>query len=298
MRFTFLALVFTSAIHADDYEFPKGFPLKAAEVEWYTPTEWCQNGGGGWKHVSSQSWNREIPWINAGLHRSPNAETYKFRKRGTGRMKHWTEPAIYFADGGSFSRWAYPEGTVFGELIRADGEDVEIFTLEFKDTAEPVFHRWRPFGKRSEIEKFIVRENLWRHRFLDAFRPRTRAVTGRGHRPVENDPHVIDVTGLAHEIELSQEGIDAIRARPWRDVIDVVFSESESGLQSYSFTTKQRSSIVPVDSEAGLFSSKDCLQCHRTAGAEGRLLDPVPRPDKYGNIRGGGFVFSLTPGGR
>ena len=279
-----LALLFAGlaqTAHAEEYEFPKGFPLKASEVEWYTPTQECQEGAigsyGRPKSIYSQSWNLEIPWLNAGLHKSPNAQTFKFRRLGKGEVKHWREHQEFFREPGSYRRWSYPKGTIFGELIQADGYDTEIFLLEFKDAKEPVFHRWRPFGKRDEIAKYITGERIRRERFRNT-----------------HNESVIDVTGLVHEVTLSAKGIEDIRARKWRDVIDVVFWEHD-GLKAYGCTTTQKAGIAPIASKAGLFSSTNCLECHRTAGAEGRMIDPDPQPDKYGTIRGGGFVFSHDP---
>jgi hypothetical protein len=287
-----VSLVPGTEAYAQEYQFPKGFPLKSTEVEWYTATKECQDGHGKWKHVSQQSWNQERPWINGGLERSPNAKTFKFFKQGYGHVQEWTETERYFTNGGYYRRWAYPKGTVFGEVIQADGHDVEIFTLEFTGAIEPVFHRWRPFRNRAEIAPFIVGERVTRGRFQDRARQPALART-RFMERVGNAAHVIDVEGLVHEIDLSTEGIIAIRAQPWKDVIDVPFSEQD-GLKSFSFTTQQRHSVVPAESMTGFFSSTSCMTCHRTAGAEGRLLDPRPTPDKYGSIRGGGFVFSLN----
>jgi hypothetical protein len=267
----------------EGYEFPKGVPYEASKVEWYNTTPWFQyfDGAGpnGWNTIEgfSQTWQAEFPWRTGGLDQSDNAKTFKFHvKAKTGEIESWRERGRYFSNAhpAGYYRFKIPKGEIFGEVIETDGRTTEIGTLEGTG-GEPKFHVYRSFGTREELKPWIVKEGWGVQRL-------------RNPHPV----NVLDETALVVAIELSPEGVRKILAQPFREVTDQVFAEDAKGNKCFAPTTEQRSGIVPRHSQRGFFSTKQCLACHRTAGMEGRLIDPNPNPDKYGAIRGGGFVFS------
>jgi len=288
LSLTFGALVGLASCGRADWK-PKTVDLRLAAIfddpgfEWYKPTTLYQNPSllrrAGFTSTSDDfNWNREMPWRTGGMDKSTNVATSKFR-RMAGEPRTWREPERYFRDGFSYVRWSYPVGTVFGEVIEVDGERTEIGTITFEQVdAEPVFRLYRTFGTLADIKPFIISETFSRGRFRDS----------HGNGPV------IDERGLVHDIELTKEGIAQILERPFRDVTHTVYCDSEEGLKAYAPTTKQRHSIVPVNSERGFFGPTSCVKCHRTAGMEGRLLDPRPSPDKYGAVRGGAFILSVN----
>jgi hypothetical protein len=267
-----------------DYQFPQGVPYDARKVEWYAATDHFQyfDGAGfnGWHDRTQdlQTWNNEHPWKTGGLDRSDNVKTFKFYvPAATGRPEFWRERGRYFSNAhpAGYHKFRLPSGTVFGEVIQVDGVTTEVGILELTNAA-PKFRVFRPFRTRRELQPHIVRE-------------RWLAQAIRNVHPTK----VIDLAGQVLEVELSPAGVKAILAQPFVDVTDLVFAIAPDGSKSYAPTTAQRHGLVPRYSERGLFTSRTCVQCHQTAGQEGRLLDPNPRPDKYGAIRGGGHVFSV-----
>jgi hypothetical protein len=198
------------------------------------------------------------------------------RKAREGQITYWREHGPYFADAQNpYFKFRLPPGELFGELIRVAGRDVEVRTLVAQAEGDPTFHVYRPFATRDEVLPFVVSE--------------------RSYRDVLRNPHpstIIDETALVVEQEISPAGVAAILSRPFRDVTDIVFAEGASGSKCFCPTTTQDAGIVARNYQGGFLSSRTCVACHRTAGVEGRLLDPNPTPDKYGAIRGGAGVFS------
>lgn len=282
LSFTTYHSPLTAQLPAADWQFPAGVPLKATEITWYNSSDEFQMFDGvlpGFHSIAntSWSWNREFPWRTGGLDRSTNATTFKFHQLA-GPVQHYRERGRFFANANvpGYHRWKFAPGSIFGEVIQVDGRTTEIGMITITEQ-EPRFRLFRPFGSRDEIKEWI----LWEA---------TKLGTVRNTHPTP----ILNETGLLHDIELSPEGVKAILARPFRDVTDVVFSE-RAGRKAFAPTTRQRHSVVPQNSDRGLFSSQACLKCHRTAGQEGRLLDPNPSPDKYGAIRGGHGIFSFRP---
>lgn len=265
------------------YEFPPGVPLKAAEVRWYTPTREMQDGVlAGWVHQDAyrQHWQSEFPWRTGGLDDAPaDVKTFKFYRPGRGPAAVWRERSRFFSNARQvgFQKWRLPPGTVVGEVIQVAGRTVEVGFMEFVEGKdEPVFRWFRPFKGRADIpDEYVARE---------AVRPRRVRNVHPGR--------VLDVAGLAHELDLTAAGTDALLARPFVEATDVVFSERD-GRTAFGPTATRPGGAWPARSVRGLFRSGDCLACHRTAGVEGRLIDPDPSPDKYGTVRGNSFVFSL-----
>src|SRR5262249_49925752 len=145
--------------------------------------------------------NYELPWKTGGLDNCPNAASYKFcRLPADGKITTWR-------DGRGVYQWRYPEGMLFGEVLTVDDATFEVRTM-VKQEGEWQFHVYRPFGQRSEIEKFIAAEQASADRL-------------RNEHPVR----IIDEVALADDIELKPEAVREILARPFREVTDVVFAE-------------------------------------------------------------------------
>ena len=257
--------------------------MRAKDVTWYAVTSEYQNPGlGGFvsNNYNGQHWNSEFPWKTGGLDRSPNAKTYKFYAGlDQSKIRRWRETGRFFSNEqpNGYLKWQLPVGTIIGEVIEVDGRTTEVGLISFTGASEPVFSRFAPFAKRDEISKHIVAERVRLARLRDK------------HGGVAV---VCDETCLIHEIELTSSGVSEILSRPFRNVIDESFSEKD-GVKCFSPTSMNSGGVVPLNSDRGFFNAKTCLACHKTAGAEGRLLDSDPSPDKYGAVRGGSFVFSL-----
>jgi hypothetical protein len=251
------------------------------KVVFYNSTERFQNPArifGGWKFIrgrSAQTWNLEAPWITGGLDNSVGATTRKFVTAG----KHYYEGRRrerFFVNGGVYKTWEFEPGTTFGETIDVDGVGtVEVRTLTLNERGkDPTFKVFRRYGKRDEIKDFISSEKVGREVF--------------------NDSHnIVNLIGLRDEITLTDTGNREIMKRPLKDVTDVVFNQ-KGDMICFNPTTKAKKSVIP-DNMVGIFGTQACIMCHRTAGKEGRLIDPDPTPDKYGAIRGSNFVFSFNP---
>ena len=279
----------TLALSADRYEFPEGVPFRAADVTWYAPTEYYQNDvpftPGNFLHFdfNGQSWNREFPWKTGGLDHSPaDVTTFKFYVTSTlspDQIQRWRHTGRFFSNAvpNGYLGWKFPKGAIVGEVITVAGRTVEVGTIEFTGAAEPKFHKYAPFGTREDIADWIASEQKEYTELKNQ-----HSIPGS----------VLTIHTFKHHVALKPGAVDAILGRPYKDVIDVPFS-TDGAYKCFGPTATQAASIVPMNSQRGHFDSKACLACHRTAGMEGRLLDPNPTPDKYGTIRGGGFVFSL-----
>ena len=293
MKTTAVSIVFVAALAASaqpplegkrkaslGYEFPAGFPLLAGEVQWYVPTKVFDEGIDlGWTNTNlfPQHWQHEFPWKTGGLDRSDNFSTATFYvwPKG-GKLQYWTERSRFFSNVFQFGfhKFRLPQGAIFGEVIMTDGMTTEIAMLEITEKPDPKFSLWRPFTTIDELKPYITQEN-WTWAKLENLHP----------------TKVISKYGPLVEVSLTKEGIATVLSRPFKNVLDKPFAEMK-GYTTYAPTTAQRGGIVPRNSQRGFFTSKECAACHRTAGMEGRTLDPSPRPDKYGAIRGGGGVFS------
>lgn len=281
----FLGLTIIPATRAADkpYEFPQGFPYRVAEVEWYTAAQEFHAGAGiGMATVSyfPQTWNfRQFPWKTGGLDDSDNAVTYKFRiKSRRGPIYHEMERSRYFSNE-THRVFQLTPGEIFGELIQTDGRDTEIGLLEVT-SGDPKFTVYRPFGPLSELKPYVTHEQ-WSY----------------GTLRNSHSKAIVDEQGIVVSLNLSPEGVNTVLARPFKNVTDQVFAEAQDGAKTFAPTTEQRHGVVPRFSKRGFFTTKTCMNCHATAGVEGRLLDPNPRDarfgnDLYGDIRGGSKVFS------
>jgi hypothetical protein len=279
--FSIASLALAPLAHGQNYEFPRGIPVKASEVEWYSQTD-AHQGDGSTPGIHSRRYNisanrselygnpnLEFPWRTGGIDESPNAKGFTFFRRPPKRDITWWQE-------GGVIRWTYPEGWLFGEVLQVDGHTFEVRLMDKRDDRFR-FRVFRPFGERSEVDKFIISEQVTRGRL-------------RNPHPVE----VIDETALVDEVELSEEGVNTVLSRPFRDVTDVVWAESESGLKCYAPTASQEGQIVPVAYQGGFLSSSSCLKCHSTTQRAASEFQPFR--DWYNRVRGstdGAFSLSI-----
>jgi hypothetical protein len=283
MRFAGLLLIAaTSTCLAGEYEFPAGVPVRVKDVTFYEATDHYQMLGSLSSGVHNRTYNisadkprerfgnpnLELPWKTGGLDDCPNAGSYKFyRLPPDGSITYWR-------DGRGAYQWRYPDGTLFGEVLTVDDATFEVRTM-VKHEGEWQFHVYRPFGQRSEIEEFIVAEE-------------TKADRLRNEHPVR----IIDEVALADDVELKPEAVQQVLARPFREVTDVVFAESESGKRCYAPTASKQGQIVPVRYQGGFFHGQTCVQCHQTVGKSADELQPGR--DWYGVVRGSDSVLSFS----
>jgi hypothetical protein len=290
---TLLALLsLPAAASAQAWEFPRGVPLKAAEVTFHKPTDSYQDfsnvsGGVFWRYnnVSANraerygNANRELPWKTGGLDDAPNGESFLFHRfprggeiavwRGRGYAKDLTlggtnwrievHPGVY--------RWSYPDGTLFGEVLRVDGRTFEVRTMTLK-SGKWTFQVYRPFARYAEVAA-LVKE---RHQYV-----------GRLVNP--HPVKVLDETALLDDLTLNPADVAAVLSRPFRDVTDVVWAERPEG-KAYAPYASKRNQLVPAGYQGAYFSSATCVKCHGTAGKN--VSEFQPGRDWYGAVRGGG----------
>src|SRR5262249_28295092 len=135
----------------------------------------------------------EFPWGSpAGTHLSDNSASVKFLvfPEALEPIRWWQERSPY--DGGPVIRWAYPIGTVFGEILILHGPDgygrtyeLRVRVREERGWRPKVF---RPFRNAAELDKRVRelrpnwRENAELRNFLArSQRPITRI---RNHHPI------------------------------------------------------------------------------------------------------------------
>ena len=285
MLFTVLMLAagLTGSVRSgEEYTFPKGVPVDVKSVTWYESTDHYQFFSEGTSGVHNRTYNisaakpferfgnanLEFPWKTGGIDSSDNGKGFKFYK-----LPPKGKITYYRARRGSYV-WQYPEGMLFGEVLTTDNHTTEVRTMA-KVNGQWVFKIYRPFSTREDVRKYIVSESLYAERL-------------RNRHP----KLVIDESALVDEIELTNEGVKSILAQPFRDVTDVVFSESQSGYKCYAPTTRKIKQIVPTNYQGGFFTSKSCVSCHQTVGMEANDIER--NRDWYGSVRGSDSVLSFS----
>lgn len=280
--------------HADNrYEFPPGVPYKASEVEWYTPTDAYQFDGSMHSrryNISAAkpaepfgNANLEFPWKTGGLDLSRNATTSKFRKYPAGsQVTVWMDrgstksmshgPTNWMIDIHRAWRGKYPEGMLFGEVIKTDGRTTEVRSM-VKRGGKWDFHVYRPFSSYNEVESYLS-SSEWFSRTLENKHPF----------------RVVSVKSLDVNIEMNQIWVDKILSQRFRDVIDVPFFTSSSGQKCYCPSTTKPHQIVPINYQGWALSKQTCVQCHQTVGKSTEELQPGR--DWYGFVRGIDGVYS------
>jgi hypothetical protein len=261
----------------ENYRFPRGVPVNGAEVTWYLPTDDYQFQGGVHDrryNISAAkpserfgNANLEFPWRTGGIDESQNVASYKFYRLPPDR-------AILARLQGDHYRWEYPDGTLFGELLQVDGRTFEVRTMR-KAEGEWDFRIYRPFARRREVEPFILKEEWWRQTLANA-----------------HSVSIINESALVNAIELSEKGVNEVLSRPFRDVTDLVWFESDEGEKCYAPSALKLGGIVPVDYQGGFLHGQTCAKCHNTVGMDASQLQPGR--DWYGKVRGSDSVFSFS----
>lgn len=213
--------------------------------------------------------NREFPWRTpAGLHNSPNFLSYKFVKIN-GPIEYWTED-ISNQDS-PVTRWKYPPGTIFGDLLMVTDKQGYAATFEIRTRTKLENGSWRPkvFRPFQEINELPLE---WRPSSKFNITKPTLKI-----QPIKNLSVKHQGFGINDTISLVKIGPAPLNK------LNVLFKEG----RGLSLTTEDWS-IVPKNYTGHITS---CVKCHQQTLIHAREIQP--NRDWYGFVRGDDTIFSF-----
>lgn len=235
--------------------------------------------------------NLEFPWKTpGGVHRCQNVTTIKFVHLPDAitywyeNMKKESHPQVAVG-----VRWEYPEGTVFGEILRLKDADDEPYTFELrtrtKSKGQWLANLYRPFTTRQEFVMACQAEGV---------------TVGPAKLSVETlkNPHPQEVISRQAVVDvlpdLKEELVKKFLQRPFVSALGQAWI-SHDGLEGHAPTSKSLFHIVPKDYDGAFLAvnSKACMACHE--GVLKHADDFELRRDWYGRVRGSDGIFSFHP---
>jgi hypothetical protein len=243
--------------------------------------------------------NREFPWgVPAGLNWTNNARTAKFVvfPQSGEPIRWWTERLAH--DRRWSYRWAYPVGTVFGEILTVTDPEGVDYTFEVrvrkKSDAGWRMDVYRPFTTPEELASKLKRVDPMGGRsgpLLDFLKkPTAEAYSFRNPHPVSIfNRNALDVNlpALDHELVrklLTETPFKSALGQPWLE---------KDGYAAHAPSTQADFHIVPRNYGGALLAadSKQCMSCHETV--QMHVNDFQPFRDWYGRVRGSDGIFSF-----
>jgi hypothetical protein len=248
--------------------------------------------------------NLEFPWgTTAGLETSDNAAAVKFvvfPENGK-PIVWWREQLPHDTDPRGTFRWAYPDGTIFGEVLTVRSPSGYDYTFEVR-TRTKHDGRWsvdlfRPFASPAELTARIKElEPGWRDQeqvatFVSEMR---RPRLGRVRIRDRHQRVVIDRTVVEHELPPLPEKLVArlLTETPFKSVLGQEWVRDGAD-EGHAPTTQASFHIVPREYGGSFLavSSKKCMTCHETTSMHAD--DFQFARDWYGRVRGDDHIFSF-----
>jgi hypothetical protein len=237
----------------------------------------------------------EFPWGSpAGTHRSDNSASVKFVvfPESHEPIRWWQERSPY--DGGDpVTRWVYPVGTIFGEILLVYGPDgygrtfeLRVRVREEKGWRPKVF---RPFRNAAELDQKVreLRPNWRENAELRSFLARSERPLNRIHN--DHPTTIFDRSAVQDTLPpLPADLVDQLLNEPFHDVSGETWIQTADG-KGFAPTTDSAFSIVPRNYAGSHLpmTAKACMQCHETSGMHTNQIGPINR-DWYGFAAGGG----------
>lgn len=233
----------------------------------------------------------KFPWGHtAGTSRCSNVRTVKFLKLPSVNGEYLL-PIVYWREGLEY-RWAFPRGTVAGEILLEANSSGEWYCFEIR-TRTKRHDQWdvdvfRPFPRADHFARAVKD-----HPRLVAFANSTQTATGpfelRDEFGVFQTDGYIDVLPRMEEelVErlLTQTTFLSCHGEHWKAVDDQI---------CHCPTSEQDFSIVPGHYDAGVIeiSDRSCARCHETTSAAIGNFDS--QRVLYGRIWGSDSNFSFS----
>lgn len=224
--------------------------------------------------------NREFPWgAPAGLHASENYRVLRFVHLPSA-IKVWRTQGkrdIYH-------EWAYPNGTVFGEILTVGASDKEHYTFEVRVRERLGKGDWkvrvyRPYPGREDLAKALERHGV-----------DLAVAVHEKQRLRSKHPDSVAFDRTANVAELPRLNPEVARSL----LSGATFKPaSESWDQGVAAPTAKGFNIVPDNYHGGYIkvTKQSCMGCHE------HTLRPVDdfdfRRDWYGRVRGSDNIFSF-----
>lgn len=248
------------------------------------------------------NWNNESPWRNPGGTDAAEkiSRTVKFMRLpprdsgGRWPVVTWREvqPGHFGGDAELVTRWLFPVGTVFGEVLTMIGPDGYSHTWEVRLRERRETH-WeaevlRPFPTRADFEARLARDGAAR---IEPARLVAARFVDRGHaRPV------FDVVAGVDELPPLDAGYVSrlLDSTPFREVGGAAWA-TDGDVTAWA-PTADRYSIVPPGYRGTMIGAdfEACNRCHRTTLAHGTKFESR-HVGKYGRIEGADGVLSWHP---
>lgn len=213
--------------------------------------------------------NREFPWRTpAGLHSSPNFLSYRFAKIN-GPIDVWTQDISN--EDSPVTRWAYPTGTIFGDMLLVTDKEGYSATFEVRMRTKLPNGSWRPkvFRPFQDISDLPMK-----------WRPSLKF----NITPERNKKQKTESVVTHHKGFMIDDKIELIKVGPADiSLLDVPFKEG----RGLSLTTDDWS-IVPKNYTGHVTS---CIKCHKQTLIHAREIQP--NRDWYGFVRGDDTIFSF-----